>query len=165
VFRRRFLALLAMLSAIPQAVDAMPHDAHPAAAGLSSVLPAPMGPEPISVDAARIAKAQEWLERIADGRIDRTQLDPQLSALLTDNFLRGGTDDVRAYGRPGQLIPFDIRTNAEGVATFYRVRYPAATLTWIFRTSSGGKINGWSLRRSAHSAIYRVAVRDTMGTF
>jgi hypothetical protein len=165
VFRQRFLSVFALLSAVPQAVDAMPRDAEPAAASPSSVLPAPMEPEPIPVDAARIAKAQEWLERIADGRIDRTQLDPQLSALLTDDFVRGGTDDVRAYGRPAQLIPFDIRTNAEGVATFYRVRYPAETLTWILRTSSGGQINGWSLRRSAQSAIYRVAVRDTMGTF
>jgi hypothetical protein len=157
--------MLAMLSTVPQAVDAIPYDADPTASSLSSVLPAPMGSEPIPVDAARIAKAQEWLQRIADGRIDRAQLDPQLSALLTDDFLRGGTDDVRAYGRPGQLIPFDIRTNAEGAATFYRVQYPAATLTWIFRTSSVGKINGWSLRRNAHSAIYRVGVRDTMGTF
>ena len=134
MFRQRFLSVFALLSAVPQAVDAMPRDAEPEAASPPSVLPAPMEPEPIPVDAARIAKAQEWLERLADGRIDRTQLDPQLSALLTDDFVRGGTDDVRAYGRPAQLIPFDIRTNAEGVATFYRERYPAAALTWILRT-------------------------------
>jgi hypothetical protein len=67
------------------------------------------------------------------GSIGRSSI-RSLSALLTDDFVRGGTDDVRAYGRPAQLIPFDIRTNAEGVATFYRVRYPAAALTWILRT-------------------------------
>lgn len=45
------------------------------------------------------------------------QLDPQLSGIITDVVIRAGAKFAEPYGRPEELIPFEIRTNAEGVAT------------------------------------------------
>jgi len=165
VFRLTFMTLLAaVVSAIPRAIAARPVDDDRPGTLPGTVPPPTWEPEPIAVDAARLALAQEWLARIADGRIDRTQLDPQLSALITDQVVSGGVAYAGPYGRPQDLVPIEIRTNYEGLATLYQARYPAAVLTWIVRTNSAGRINGMCLRRSAHNAIYRVVRDNRMGT-
>lgn len=48
-------------------------------------------PSPISADARNMALAEEWLERFRTASIDRSQLDPRMSSLLTDDFARGGS--------------------------------------------------------------------------
>jgi hypothetical protein len=162
MFRQRFFALVTALAVIPQAAKA---DQHTASAGASPMAEAPTWePKPITVDAQRLALANDWLARVAEGRIDRTQLDPQFSGIITDDVISGGVKFVGSYGRPEQLVPIEVRTNSEGVAIFYRARYSDTVLTWIVRTDSVGRINGMCLRHNAHNAIYRVVYENRMGT-
>lgn len=117
-------------------------------------------PLPISLDAARIASARDWLQRIGRGSIDRTQIEPTLNTMLTDDVIRGGVRLMTGFGSPTTMFPFETRTTADGTAAYYRVKYPADTLTWILSVAQDGRINGFTLRRRPRDVIYSVMVRN-----
>lgn len=131
-------------------------------AGTSRFMSPPAGtePEPLAIpqDAATTAKARAWLDRVRLGRIDRTQLDPQLSAILPDRMITGGAKLISGFGTPLVMYSFETRIAATGTAHYYRVKYARSTLTWILSQNPIGQVNGLTLRRRAHDTIYSAIV-------
>jgi hypothetical protein len=117
-------------------------------------------PQSISVDPATDERARDFLRAITLGRIGATALDERLSAIITDAWIAPGVEHVAALGNPEEMYPFEQRTTAEGVATYYRVRYPAGLWTWVFSLDHAGRINGFSLRSSRRYKIFDVWLRN-----
>ncbi len=116
-------------------------------------------PSPISADARNMALAKEWLERFRTASIDRSQLDPRMSSLLTDDFARGGSHFVQPYGKVLAMYPYERRETADAIATFYHVTFAKQALTWIVSIGRSGKIDGLTLRRKPHDVIYQAVLR------
>jgi hypothetical protein len=89
----------------------------------SEVLDVALPPSPVRIDNAIMQKAREWLGRIADKRIDRTQLTAEFSKYLTDQLV--AQSDFAALGKPQALIPIASMSGDGGVTTYeFLVRYP-----------------------------------------
>jgi hypothetical protein len=117
-------------------------------------------PLPISVDPSTDERARAFLREVTLGRIDRTLLDERLSAILPETGFAAAAEHAAALGTAEEMFAFEQRTTAEGVATFYRVRYPSEIWTWVFSLNHAGRINGFSLRRSGRYKIYDVWLRN-----
>lgn len=117
-------------------------------------------PLPISVDPLTDRRARDFLQTITSGRIDRTALDERLSGLVSDAGFAAGARAADALGVFEAMFPFEQRTTAEGVATYYRVRYASGTWTWILSTDNAGRINGFSLRLTRRYRIFDVWLRN-----
>jgi hypothetical protein len=98
------------------------------------------------VDPAVDERARDFLRAVTLGRIDRTALNERLSANLPDTGIALGAEHAAALGVAEEMYAFEQRTTAEGVATFYRVRYPSEIWTWVVSVDGAGLINGFSLR-------------------
>ena len=92
---------------------------------------------------------------------------PEPLPISVDPSFRSTTPDAStasryaaALGTAEEMFAFEQRTTAEGVATFYRVRYPSEIWTWVFSLNHAGRINGFSLRRSGRYKIYDVWLRN-----
>ncbi|MDE2481642.1 MAG: beta-lactamase family protein [bacterium] len=93
------------------------------------------------VDNAIVAKAREWLERIAEKRIDRTQLTPAFSAYLTDELVARA--DFAALGRPLAIVPISSRAGDGGDTVYeFLVRFPHEQYHYRLRIAADGKIDG-----------------------
>jgi hypothetical protein len=112
------------------------------------------------VDPATDDRARNFLRAITLGRIEGTALDDGLSGLLTDAWIAPGAAHAAALGSPEEMYPFEQRTTAEGLATFYRVRYPSGIWTWVFSCDHAGRVNGFSLRSSRRFKIFDVWTRN-----
>jgi len=117
-------------------------------------------PLPISVDRSTDERARDFLRAVTLGRIDRTLLNERLSAILPETGIAAGAEHAAALGTAEEMFAFEQRTTAEGVATYYRVRYPSGIWTWVFSVDRTGRINGFSLRRSPRYKIFDVWLRD-----
>ncbi|HET6276322.1 MAG TPA: hypothetical protein VFE16_10375 [Candidatus Cybelea sp.] len=117
-------------------------------------------PLPISVDPAIDERARAFLGAVTSGDIDRLSLNDQLAALLSDTGFAAAAEHAAALGTPEGIFAFEQRITAEGVATYYRVRYPSQIWTWVFSVDRAGRINGFSLRRSPRYKIFDVRLRD-----
>jgi hypothetical protein len=97
-------------------------------------------PAAMHVDNAVMEKAREWLARIADKRIDRTQLTPKFSAYLTDELV--ARSDFAALGKPQALVP--IASTAANDETTYEflVRFPHEQWRDKLTLTKDGKIDG-----------------------
>jgi D-alanyl-D-alanine carboxypeptidase len=69
-------------------------------------------PTQAHLDNAVIARAKEWLRRLADGRIDRTQLTPEFSAYLTDALV--AHEHFAALGRLQTIVPLSSSADGRG---------------------------------------------------
>jgi hypothetical protein len=89
----------------------------------SEVLDVAMPPQPVRLDNAIMQKASEWLGRIADKRIDRTQLTPEFSTFLTDQLV--AQSNFAALGKPQAMIPIaSMPGDANTTIYEFLVRYP-----------------------------------------
>ena len=116
-------------------------------------------PLPISVDPATDEQARNFLRAVTLGRIDRTALNYRLSAMLPETGLAVAAEHAAALGTPEAMFAFEQRITAEGVATYYRVRYPSEIWTWVFSLDQAGHINGFSLRLRRYK-IFDVWLRN-----
>jgi hypothetical protein len=117
-------------------------------------------PLPISVDASTDERARAFLRAVTLGQIDRALLNDRLSSILPETGVAAGAEHAAALGIAEEMFAFEQRVTAEGVATYYRVRYPSGMWTWVFSVDRGGRINGFSLRSSPRYKIFDVRLRD-----
>lgn len=88
----------------------------------SEVLDIALPPQHVRVDNAIMVKAREWLGRIADKRIDRTQLTPEFSSYLTDQLV--AQSNFAALGKPQDLVPIASIAGPGDTTTYeFLVRY------------------------------------------
>jgi D-alanyl-D-alanine carboxypeptidase len=103
---------------------------------LDIVLP----PQRAHVDNAIVERATEWLGRIADKNIDRTQLTPAFSGYLTDDLVSHA--DFAALGKPLDVIPISSSTQTDGGTVYeFLVRFAHGQFHYRFGLTPDGKIN------------------------
>jgi hypothetical protein len=60
------------------------------------------------------------------------------------------------------MYAFEQRMRAEGMATYYRLRYRSEIWTCVLSVDNDGNSNGFSLRRSPRYNIYKVCLREVV---
>jgi hypothetical protein len=95
-------------------------------------------PAPIDLPAATVARARDLRAELQAGTINRSQFDPQMNTLLTDETVQAGANYIRPYGEPLAFTPVQLQTTAEGNAALFRARFATGTLTWVVRVSPRG---------------------------
>jgi D-alanyl-D-alanine carboxypeptidase len=97
-------------------------------------------PVAVHLDNAIVARAREWLERIADKRIDRTDLTPAFSAYLTDDLVV--SSNFAAFGKLQTIVPISSTTEANGDTLYeFVVQYPHDQFHYKFEVSKDGKVD------------------------
>lgn len=103
-------------------------------------------PVAMHVDNSVFERALEWLQRLSDRRIDRTQLTRGFSSFLTDDLV--ARENFAALGKPRALIPIESMTLPNGDTTYeFLVRYPRDSYYYKFTLSKDGKVDGLYLSR------------------
>jgi D-alanyl-D-alanine carboxypeptidase len=97
-------------------------------------------PSAARLDNAIVARAEEWLQRLADKHIDRTQLTPAFSTYLTDDLV--SRSDFAALGKLQTIVPISSTTEDNGDTLYeFLVRYPHARYHYKFALARDGKID------------------------
>lgn len=117
-------------------------------------------PGPIVVDQATADRARGLLDAVAHGTFDRSELMPQLDAFVGPNAFPFGATLLSALGPPRSMYPFEKRIMADQTWTYYRVRYPKETLTWVVGVDSASRITLLDLRRGPNNHIFSVVWRN-----
>lgn len=87
-----------------------------------------------------VQRATDWLNRLADGRIDRTQLTPAFSAYLTDALV--SRENFAALGKLQSIVPFASWKSESGDTIYeFIVHYPHDTYHYRFGVTDDGKID------------------------
>jgi D-alanyl-D-alanine carboxypeptidase len=110
------------------------------------VLDVVLPPARANVDNAIVSRATEWLGRIANKNIDRTQLTPAFSSYLTDDLVAKA--NFAALGKPLDLIPIS-STDQDAGGTLYEfiVRFQNGRYHYKFGLMPDGKIDEILLTR------------------
>ncbi|HUA09456.1 MAG TPA: serine hydrolase domain-containing protein [Candidatus Acidoferrales bacterium] len=96
-------------------------------------------PQRAHVENAIVARAKEWLGRLATRNIDRTQLTSQFSAYLTDDLV--ARSNFAALGKPLDFIPVgSVQVNGSTVYEFL-VRFQNGRFIYKFGLTPDGKIS------------------------
>ncbi|HEX8806624.1 MAG TPA: serine hydrolase domain-containing protein [Candidatus Aquilonibacter sp.] len=112
----------------------------------SEIIDIVLPPTRASVDNAIVAKATEWLGRIASKNIDRTQLTSTFSAYLTDDLVAKA--DFAALGKPLDIIPISSATQGDGGTVYeFIVRFQNGRYHYRFGLMPDGKIDEIFLTR------------------
>jgi hypothetical protein len=117
-------------------------------------------PLPISVAPSIDERARKFLRAVTLGQIDRSSLSERLNAILPTPRFAEAAEHAAALGTVEGMYAFEQRTTAEGVATYYRVRYSNEIWTWVVSIDHAGSINGFALRRSPRYKIFNIWLRD-----
>jgi D-alanyl-D-alanine carboxypeptidase len=97
-------------------------------------------PSTAHLDNAIVARAEEWLQRLADKHIDRTQLTPQFSTYLSDDLV--SQSNFAALGKLQAIVPISSTTETNGNTLYeFLVRYPRARYHYKFALTRDGKID------------------------
>ncbi len=103
-------------------------------------------PPTAQMDNTVVTRAREWLDRLADRDIDRTQLTPEFSTYLTDNLV--ADSNIRQYGKVQNMFPIASRPGDNGSTIYeFLVRYPHVQFHYKFGLTPQGKINELLLER------------------
>lgn len=101
-------------------------------------------PTAARLDNAVVARAKEWLQRLASRRIDRSELTPAFSAYLTDDLVE--RENFAALGPLQSIVPISSSAESNGDTLYeFIVRYPRARYHYEFEVTRDGKIDGSSL--------------------
>lgn len=101
-------------------------------------------PTTAHLDNAIIAKATEWLGRLASRQINREELTPSFSAYLTDDLV--ARENFAALGRLQYIVPLSSVTESNGDTLYeFLVRYPRGQYHYKFQVAPDGKIDGITL--------------------
>lgn len=80
-------------------------------------------PTRAQLDNAVVSRAKEWLSRLAERQIDRTQLTAGFSTYLTDSLI--ARENFAALGKLQSIVPIASSTGSSGDTTYeFLVRYP-----------------------------------------
>jgi D-alanyl-D-alanine carboxypeptidase len=94
---------------------------------------------------AIVTLAEAWLQRLADKRIDRTQLTPAFSDYLSDALVARA--NLASLGKLQPIVPISSSTTSSGDTTYeFLVKYPHAQYHYLFTLAPDGKIDGIFLR-------------------
>ncbi len=97
-------------------------------------------PTTVHLDNAIVARARDWLARLASKRIDRTELSPAFSAFLTDDLV--AREDFAKYGNVQTIVPISSTTETNGDTLYeFVVQYPHDQFHYKFAVTSDGKID------------------------
>jgi len=97
-------------------------------------------PVAVHLDNAIVARAKEWLQRIADKNVDRTELTPAFSAYLTDDLV--ASSDFAAYGKLQTIVPVSSTTESNGDTLYeFIVQYPHDRFHYKFGVTPDGKVD------------------------
>jgi D-alanyl-D-alanine carboxypeptidase len=97
-------------------------------------------PVTVHLDNSIVARAQEWLQAIADKRIDRTELTPAFSAYLTDELV--ASSNFAAFGKLQTIVPISSTTEPNGDTLYeFIVQYPHDQFHYKFAVSRDGKVD------------------------
>ncbi len=108
------------------------------------VLDVLVAPATVQLDNAIVTKARDWLALLASGRIDRAELTPAFSAILTDDLV--ARENFAALGRLQVIVPLSSKTESNGDTLYeFLVRYPRAQYHYDFELAPDGKIDGITL--------------------
>jgi len=98
------------------------------------------------VDNAIVSRAREWLVRLADKNVDRTQLTPQFSAYLTDRLVSEAA--FKKLGKILAIVPTGSSAGDNGDTVYeFLVRYPKTQYRYKMSITPQGKIDGLVLTR------------------
>ncbi len=97
---------------------------------------------PMSVDPAVAARAKDWMRRVQNGRIDRSQLDDQMNRLLTDDLLKSVATQFGPLGEPTAFELVTRKTMPPNDIYVFKATFRSTTWLWIFATGPEGKIAG-----------------------
>lgn len=101
-------------------------------------------PATANLDNAIVTRAKEWLDRLASGRLDRSELTPSFSAYLSDDLVE--RENFAALGPLQTIVPVSSSTESNGDTLYeFIVRYPKAQYHYRFEVTPDGKIDGLSL--------------------
>ncbi len=101
-------------------------------------------PAKVHVESSIISRAREWLARIADKEIDRTQLTTTFNAYLTDQLV--SQSNFARLGKLLAIVPVGSRAGSDGGTVYeFLVRYPKAQYHYKISITQQGKINGLTL--------------------
>jgi D-alanyl-D-alanine carboxypeptidase len=94
-----------------------------------------------NLDNAVIARVREWLQRLADKNIDRTELTPAFSRYLSDQVVSRA--DVAALGKLESIVPVSSSQQTNGDTLYvFLVRFAKAQYHCRFAVTADGKIDG-----------------------
>jgi D-alanyl-D-alanine carboxypeptidase len=91
------------------------------------------------LDNAIVSRAKEWLDRLADHQIDRTQLTPGFSAYLTDKLI--AREDFAALGKLQAIVPISSTSNPNDTVYEFLVRFPHEQYHYKFGITKDNKID------------------------
>jgi D-alanyl-D-alanine carboxypeptidase len=94
-----------------------------------------------NLDNAVIARVREWLQRLAEKNIDRTELTPSFSRYLSDQVVSRA--DVAALGKLQTIVPVSSSQQTNGDTQYvFLVRFAKAQYHCRFAVTPDGKIDG-----------------------
>jgi ABC-type branched-subunit amino acid transport system substrate-binding protein len=86
-------------------------------------------------------RARDWLQRLADKRIDRTQLTPTFSRYLSDEAVSRA--DVASYGKISSIVPISSAPQPNGDTLYvFLVHFTKGQYHYRFTLTGDGKIDG-----------------------
>lgn len=101
-------------------------------------------PATAHLDNAVVSRAKEWLQRLADKNVDRTQLTAAFSSYLTDDLV--SRSDFAALGKLQTIVPISSTTDTNGDTLYeFIVQYPHARYHYKFALTKDGKIDELTL--------------------
>lgn len=101
-------------------------------------------PAAAHLDNAVVSRAKEWLQRLAEKNVDRTQLTPEFSTYLSDNLVT--SSDFAALGKLQTIVPISSTTESNGDTLYeFLVQYPRVRYHYKFGLTKDGKIDELSL--------------------
>lgn len=102
-------------------------------------------PATAHVEPAIVQRAREWLQRLSDHRIDRTQLTPAFSSYLTDDLIQ--KSNLASLGKIQTMVPIaSVGTKDGGTEYEFLVRFAHEQDHYRFAVTKAGKIDGLWLR-------------------
>ena len=94
-----------------------------------------------NLDNAVMMRARDWLQRMADKRIDRTQLTPSFSQYLSDKVVSRA--DVAALGKISSMVPLSSSPQPNGDTLYvFLVHFAKGQYHYRFTLTGDGKIDG-----------------------
>jgi D-alanyl-D-alanine carboxypeptidase len=101
-------------------------------------------PTSAHLDNAVVTRAKEWLERLASGKLDRSELTPAFSTYLTDDLV--ARENFASLGRLQAIVPLSSAAEPGGDTLYeFLVSYPRAQYHYEFEVAADGKIDGITL--------------------
>lgn len=103
-------------------------------------------PAAVQLDNAVVTRAKQWLQMLADKKIDRTQLTPEFSAYLTDSLV--SNEKFASLGPVTAFVPLSSTTASNGDVNYeFLVRYTHGEYRYVFTVAPNGKIDGLRFER------------------